>query len=217
MTTLTFQNKPISVTHYQNQIWFTVFELGKALGYSDHSRNVKSIYERHADEFTPNMTALINMQTNGGMQKVRIFSLRGAHLIGMLSHTKVAKEFRRWVLDILDQEVERQEKLQNSQQTLPLAEAEADEEAIRIIANLYHSLNGAYEMGEKIRKEYPHLGRDIDKFIGGHYLYNLNMPTENALTKARKYVQAKSERIMFIKGMLSLLDEQPQPKRLNNF
>ena len=44
-----------------------------------------------------------------------------------------------------------------------------------------------------------------------------NMPTENALTKARKYVQAKSERIMFIKGMLSLLDEQPQPKRLNNF
>ncbi|WP_082990971.1 phage antirepressor N-terminal domain-containing protein [Gallibacterium genomosp. 1] len=103
------------------------------------------------------------------------------------------------------------------QQPLPLAEVEADEEAIRIIANLYHSLNGAYEMGEKIRKEYPHLGRDIDKFIGGHYLYNLNMPTENALTKARKYVQAKSERIMFIKGMLSLLDEQPQPKRLNNF
>ena len=103
------------------------------------------------------------------------------------------------------------------QQPLPLAEAEADEEAIRIIANLYHSLNGAYEMGVKIRKEYPHLGRDIDKFIGGHYLYNLNMPTENALEKARKYVQAKSERIMFIKGMLSLIDEQPQPKRLNNF
>ncbi|MFZ7164623.1 BRO family protein [Avibacterium avium] len=111
MTTLTFQNKPILVTHYQNQIWFTVFELGKALGYSDHSRNVKSIYERHADEFTPNMTALINMQTNGGMQKVRIFSLRGAHLIGMLSHTKVAKDFRKWVLDILDEEVKRQEQL----------------------------------------------------------------------------------------------------------
>ncbi|WP_065231859.1 KilA-N domain-containing protein [Gallibacterium anatis] len=107
--------------------------------------------------------------------------------------------------------------VKQQQQSLPLSEAEADEEAIRIIANLYHSLNGAYEMGEKIRKEYPHLGRDIDKFIGGHYLYNLNMPTENALEKARKYVQAKSERIMFIKGMLSLLDEQPQPKRLNNF
>ncbi|MFU2137512.1 Bro-N domain-containing protein [Gallibacterium anatis] len=211
MTTLTFQNKTLSVINQQNQIWLSTLEIGEALGYSRFD-SVTKIYERHADEFTPNMTALIEMQTNGGMQKVRIFSLRGAHLIGMLSHTKVAKDFRKWVLDILDQEVERQE-----QQNLPLAEAEADEEAIRIIANLYHSLNSAYEMGEKIRKEYPHLGKDIDKFIGGHYLYNLNMPTENALEKARKYVQAKSERIMFIKGMLSLLDEQPQPKRLNNF
>ncbi|ERF79477.1 BRO-N domain-containing protein [Gallibacterium anatis] len=212
MTTLTFQNTILSVIERNNQIWFTALEIGKALGYKNPNANIPQLYDNHKDEFTPNMTALINMQTNGGMQKVRIFSLRGAHLIGMLSHTKVAKDFRKWVLDILDQEVERQE-----QQNLPLAEAEADEEAIRIIANLYHSLNGAYEMGEKIRKEYPHLGRDIDKFIGGHYLYNLNMPTENALEKARKYVQAKSERIMFIKGMLSLLDEQPQPKRLNNF
>ncbi len=36
-------------------------------------------------------------------KEVRIFSLRGAHLIGMFSRTKLAKEFRFWVLDILDQ------------------------------------------------------------------------------------------------------------------
>jgi prophage antirepressor-like protein len=36
------------------------------------------------------------------MQKTRIFSLRGAHLLAMFARTKVAKEFRRWVLDILD-------------------------------------------------------------------------------------------------------------------
>ncbi|MDQ9668887.1 hypothetical protein RF033_15005, partial [Serratia marcescens] len=35
----------------------------------------------------------------------RIFSLRGAHLIGMFARTKLAKEFRKWVLDILDQEI----------------------------------------------------------------------------------------------------------------
>ncbi|WP_082985595.1 phage antirepressor N-terminal domain-containing protein [Gallibacterium genomosp. 1] len=103
------------------------------------------------------------------------------------------------------------------QQTFPLAEAEADEEAIRIIANLYHSLRGAFEMGEKIRKQHPYFAKEIDKTIGGHYLYNLNHPTEQALEKAKRYVHAKSERIMFIKGMLSLLDEQPQPKRLANF
>lgn len=91
---------------------------------------------------------------------------------------------------------------------------EADEEALHIIVNLFHSLNGAYEMGNKIRKEHPHFAKEIDKTIGGHYLYNLNGPTENALTKARKYVHAKSERIMFVKGMLSLLEE---PKRIANF
>ncbi|POY45806.1 P22AR C-terminal domain-containing protein [Avibacterium paragallinarum] len=107
MTTLTFQNKTLSVINQKNQIWLSTLEIGEALGYSRFD-SVTKIYERHADEFTPNMTALINMQTNGGMQKVRIFSLRGAHLIGMLSHTKVAKDFRKWVLDILDQEVERQ-------------------------------------------------------------------------------------------------------------
>lgn len=212
MTTLTFQKITLSVINQNNQVWLTASDIGKALDYKNPIQGITLLFNRYQDEFTPNMTALIEMQTNGGVQKVRIFSLRGCHLIGMLSHTKVAKEFRKWVLDILDKETQ-----QPQQQNLPLAEAEADEEAIRIIANLYHSLNGAYEMGEKIRKEYPHLGRDIDKFIGGHYLYNLNMPTENALTKARKYVQAKSERIMFIKGMLSLLEQQPQPKRLVNF
>ena len=34
---------------------------------------------------------------------MRIFSLRGAHLIGMFSHTKIAKDFRKWVLDVLEQ------------------------------------------------------------------------------------------------------------------
>lgn len=48
------------------------------------------------------MTALIDVQTDGGMQKIRMFSLRGAHLIGMLSRAERAKEFRRWVLDLID-------------------------------------------------------------------------------------------------------------------
>lgn len=37
--------------------------------------------------------------------KMRVFSLRGAHLLAMFARTTVAKEFRRWVLDILDREV----------------------------------------------------------------------------------------------------------------
>ena len=53
---------------------------------------------------------VIGVMTNGinnnlREKKVRIFSLRGAHLIAMFARTPVAKEFRRWVLDILDREV----------------------------------------------------------------------------------------------------------------
>ncbi|STO54441.1 prophage antirepressor [Canicola haemoglobinophilus] len=104
MTTLTFQTTTLSVINQNNQTYFTANEIGQALGYRNPTSDVKRIYERNIDEFTPNMTALVDMQTAGGIQKVRIFSLRGCHLIGMLSHTKVAKEFRKWVLDILDRE-----------------------------------------------------------------------------------------------------------------
>ena len=44
---------------------------------------------------------------------VRIFSLRGAHLIAMFARTKVAKDFRKWVLDILDREVSQKTKKSN--------------------------------------------------------------------------------------------------------
>lgn len=131
------------------------------------------------------------------------------------SEKPIAKEFQNWVFEeVLPQIRKTGQYSQNSTQIIPLEEIKSDEEALHIIVNLFHSLNGAYEMGEKIRKEHPYLAREIDKTIGGHYLYNLNGPTENALTKARKYVHAKSERIMFVKGMLSLLEE---PKRIANF
>ncbi|MFK5186363.1 hypothetical protein ACI3OY_11105, partial [Glaesserella parasuis] len=61
------------------------------------------------------MTALIELQTAGGKQQVRVFSLRGAHLIAMFARTKVAKDFRKWVLDILDREIS-----ENEQQIAPL-------------------------------------------------------------------------------------------------
>ena len=52
------------------------------------------------------MSQVIESVTSGNYRKkVRVFSLRGAHLIAMFARTDVAKEFRRWVLDILDREV----------------------------------------------------------------------------------------------------------------
>ena len=116
MTTLTFQNTTLSVINQHNQTFITANDLGLALEYAVPMQAILKIYDRNADEFTPEMTALVEMQTAGGLQKVRIFSLRGAHLIAMFARTKVAKDFRKWVLDILDREV-----LQNANQIQPLA------------------------------------------------------------------------------------------------
>ena len=107
MTTLTFQTTSLSVINQHNQTFISARDLGLALTYKNPTSDIMRIYDRNADEFTPEMTALIEMQTAGGLQKVRIFSLRGAHLIAMFARTKIAKAFRKWVLDVLDEEVKK--------------------------------------------------------------------------------------------------------------
>ncbi len=107
MTTLTFQNTTLSVINQHNQAFVSANDLGLALEYASPLQAVLKIYDRNADEFTAEMTALIEMPTAGGIQKVRIFSLRGAHLIAMFARTKIAKAFRKWVLDVLDEEVKK--------------------------------------------------------------------------------------------------------------
>lgn len=101
---LVFNNTPLSVTTLNNEIWLTSAELAKALQYTD-SKSVTRLYKANIDEFTPNMSEVIESVTSRNLKTLtRIFSLRGAHLIAMFSRTDVAKEFRKWVLDILEKE-----------------------------------------------------------------------------------------------------------------
>ncbi len=101
---LTFQKTHFNVIEKNNQIWITASELAKALTYRS-SKSVSNVYNRNKDEFSGNMVEVINSVTSGNYKKSElIFSLRGAHLIGMFARTATAKEFRRWVLDILDKE-----------------------------------------------------------------------------------------------------------------
>lgn len=103
-TQLSFHNTQLSVINRNNQIWFTSAELAKGLDYAD-SRSISKIYNQYSDEFTPSMTNVTESVTSGNLKRsTRIFSLRGAHLIAMFARTKIAKEFRKWVLDILDKE-----------------------------------------------------------------------------------------------------------------
>ena len=112
MNTLTFNNITLhSITRSDNQIWLTSADLAKALGYVD-AKSVNRILSRNKDEFTDNMTQVVegvnlttSSKTKGLTTTTRIFSLRGCHLLAMFSRTKVAKDFRKWVLDVLDNEV----------------------------------------------------------------------------------------------------------------
>ncbi|SDY38591.1 BRO family protein [Nitrosomonas sp. Nm58] len=103
---LAFQSTQFDVVDRNNQPWLRSLQIGGALGYAKPDHSIWKLYESNKDEFTDAMTALVELETNGGKQKVRIFSLRGAHLLAMFARTKIAKEFRKWVLDILDRETQ---------------------------------------------------------------------------------------------------------------
>jgi prophage antirepressor-like protein len=121
MNALTFQNTQFDIVDLDGQKWLRGLQIGSALGYSEPRISIATLYERNADEFTPSMTAMVKLpdlrnqtdyagtdlppQTDdtGQRREVRIFSLRGAHLLGMFANTEPAKDFRRWVLDVLEQ------------------------------------------------------------------------------------------------------------------
>lgn len=109
MNEMTFGKVRIELITRNGELWARATHIGLALGYSNPGKKIHELYTRHADEFTDSMTAVVklpdvNPQTGGAgqLRDVRVFSLRGAHLLAMFARTEVAKEFRRRVLDVLD-------------------------------------------------------------------------------------------------------------------
>lgn len=99
---LVFHTTTFDIVDRSGQPWLRGNQIASALGYSDAS-SVTRLYARNADEFTAQMTASVKLtDPSGGQQETRIFSLRGAHLIGMLANTAEAKAFRAWVLDVVE-------------------------------------------------------------------------------------------------------------------
>lgn len=105
---LTFQQTAFHPVSHAGETWLTSSELAAALGYKK-SDAVTQIFSRYQDEFTEKMSTTLKMsvvrKTGVVDIPVRVFSLRGAHLVAMFASTPTAKEFRRWVLDLLDCEV----------------------------------------------------------------------------------------------------------------
>jgi prophage antirepressor-like protein len=139
---LNFQNHQIVSIVRDNELWFTANQVAQCLEYGSYGKSISSgkgvskslkykgdiesmpptycehgkkavlnLYRANKDEFTPSMVREIKIKENF----VTVFNLRGVHLLAMFSRTAKAKEFRKWVLDILEKHESKPQ-----QQTLPV-------------------------------------------------------------------------------------------------
>ena len=99
---LVFESTEFDVVDIHNVPWLRGLQVASALGYRNPTADIQNLYSRNADEFTEEMTQVMELPTAGGIQPVRIFSPRGCYLLGMLARTEKAKAFRAWVLDVLE-------------------------------------------------------------------------------------------------------------------
>lgn len=99
---LCFNDFTFSPVTRDNQPWFKSSELARALGYSSE-KAVANIYRRNEDEFSNDMSVVINSSTTGIPVMTRIFSLRGCYALAMFARTPIAKAFRKWCLDVIEQ------------------------------------------------------------------------------------------------------------------
>ena len=109
--------------------------------------------------------------------KTRVFSLRGAHLLAMFARTPVAKEFRKWVLDILDREVEQS----------PIAKQFTDEE----LCDLAWLWRASSVMMSACNEIYPLL-RVAEHRMAGHF-YSITHEYPRTLNKAREIIKREVE------------------------
>lgn len=109
MMELIFNNHNFAIIERDGRTWLTAADIAVALGYK-RSDQVSRIFERHQREFSISMTSIVETVSLGNVNlinEVRVFSLRGAHMIDMFARTEQGVKFRAWVLDRLD-ELDRQ-------------------------------------------------------------------------------------------------------------
>jgi len=110
-TSLQFKDHEIATfDNGDGKIWFTSSNMAELLEYADE-KSINRLYNRNKDEFSAEMTRVVTVTSrnkNNDLQhnRTRIFSSRGAHLLGMLADTKVAKSLRKWLLDLIEKEAQ---------------------------------------------------------------------------------------------------------------
>ncbi|WP_346010513.1 P22AR C-terminal domain-containing protein [Enterobacter sp. RHBSTW-00318] len=176
-----FKGVQLSPVNDMGSVWFTSADLAAALKYKS-TKSITNLFNQNNDEFSDGMTQVIESVTSGNYRKkVRVFSLRGAHLIAMFARTDVAKEFRRWVLGILDREVEHS----------PIAKQFTDQE----LCDLAWLWRAGAVMITACRDIYPLL-KVAEHRQAGHF-YSIGQGFTRTLNKGREIIKRETSHIEF--------------------
>lgn len=164
MQNLVFKSQTIIPVIVNNLPYLMASQIGAALGYARPDK-INSIYQSHRDEFTNTMTFTTDLVVLGQNRQVRVFSLRGCHLLAMFSKTPVAKEFRHWVLDLIERQnsvVRENRTTENNirsavrQELAALASESATDTNVQDMRNLIAALMNNIIDG-RVKNQYRHL------------------------------------------------------------
>ena len=95
-----FNGKEIDFISKEEDIWITAETLGVGLEYNNPRKDIMQLYYRHKDEVEEYSSILI-LSTEAGKRETTVFGEMGIYLLIMFSNQPKAKEFRKWVVNVI--------------------------------------------------------------------------------------------------------------------
>ncbi|SPY33251.1 BRO-N domain-containing protein [Pasteurella canis] len=209
LSTFLFETHIIRTLSINNEPWFVVADLCKALELSSPTKAILNLDE---DEVALNSIQGISK----GNDKVNLVSESGMYTLILRCRDAVKKgstphRFRKWVTAEVLPQIRKTGKYEVQPQQLALPEPDLNltaiqnsEETLALIIQLYSYCFQAYEMQEKLQN--TSIAKLMESQIGGQYLYNFKHPLEQVMAKAKKYVHSNTERLALVKAVNNLLN-----------
>ncbi len=203
ISTFNFKSNSIRIEVINNEPFFALKDVCDAL----------AIKVASPERFRLNFEGVTRnvIPTSSGNQELTFINEPNLYRIIFRSNKAEAVEFQNWVFEeVLPQIRKTGSYSQNVEEIRPLVE---QPELLSLLIRSYHFLHQAHEFRNKAVR--TTMGAAINQQLGGHYLYNFDMPLQQHLTEIKAFIHSSNERLMFVEGMLDLLSQpqlQQQPK-----
>ena len=95
-----FEDSEVDFINRDDEVWLTAETIGINLEYNDPRTAIMRLYHRNKDEIEE-YTSIVKLTTEAGMRETTIFSEMGIYLLILFSKQPKAKDFRKWVVNIV--------------------------------------------------------------------------------------------------------------------